>query len=111
MCEFCSADGKGYCCVCVFDRDEGRAAELRAGAVADERKAHEIGEGSPSYAEYLARRAEFRAWLAGQEWRDCGEGPFENEQDARDFAEAECGVEWRVVRRGRGWVIQTWSEY
>ena len=31
------------------------------------------------------------------EWHDCGEGPFPSAAAARRFAEAEVGVEWRVV--------------
>ena len=42
----------------------------------------------------------------GGGWRDVGEGPFDTHVEAADFADAECGVPWRVVPGRGGWVIQ-----
>lgn len=37
---------------------------------------------------------------------DCGEGPWDTEEDAREFAEAEVGLAWDVVRGGSGkWFV------
>jgi hypothetical protein len=33
----------------------------------------------------------------GQRWHDVGEGPWDNQQDAIDFANAEVGLPWIVI--------------
>lgn len=32
----------------------------------------------------------------GAYWHDCEEGPFDSQEQAEDFAQAEVGVPWRV---------------
>jgi hypothetical protein len=46
-------------------------------------------------------------------WVDSGEGSFDTEETAREFAEAECGVPWCVQRgkAGAGWVIRVLDVY
>ena len=33
----------------------------------------------------------------GERWHDIGEGPFESQQEATDYANAEVGLPWIVV--------------
>ncbi len=37
--------------------------------------------------------------------RDCGEGPWESEEEALEFAEAEVGLPWQVEQRSDGWHV------
>lgn len=48
---------------------------------------------------------ELAVGVAG-DWRDVGEGPFGTRAEAADFADAECGVPWRVVPGRGGWVVE-----
>lgn len=42
-----------------------------------------------------------------QEWRDCGEGPWDTEDEARRFAEAEVGDEWQLREMCGLWHVVT----
>ncbi len=43
-------------------------------------------------------------------YTDCGDGPWDAEQDALDFAHAEVGVAWDVVRVNHKWYVLTKAE-
>ncbi len=40
------------------------------------------------------------------QWHDSNEGPFTTRDEAERFAQAECGVEWRVVEQADGYHIE-----
>jgi hypothetical protein len=54
-----------------------------------------------------ALAAELVALANGQRWRQLGEGPFDTQEQAEDFRDAEVGVVARVRQTEAGWIIET----
>jgi hypothetical protein len=45
-----------------------------------------------------------------KEWRDCEEGPWDSDEDAKEFGDSEVGVEWRIAEGRGGYIIETKQE-
>ena len=59
---------------------------------------------------FIQKWCEFNlAHLFPVTWSDSGEGPFASEEIAREFAEAEVGARWRVVRKRDGYHVEVVS--
>ena len=78
-------------CVKAVSQRKG-AKDPEAICAAQERKRGLLNPGTYEYFVYVKDEGR---------WRDSGEGPWDNRADAVDFANAEVGVKWKIVRKRR----------
>ncbi len=104
-------DGTVFCPDCVNSEIDTIDADTRSkfGASFELAAVDVHYEGEPLICEHC--NADIESAYGSPDWSDSGEGPFDSEEMATDFAEAECGVEWRVKQIDGLWHVETRSEY